>query len=939
MYYTAQQLLNTPIASNIYEQSLNSDDLCTTVNIANVIAVGPAGSGKTSLMRRIQGEQFRLAEQSTQDVVFHDKLCEVSNNSPWVCRDDDCVGMSHSNELARSIASQLIDHAKVSSPTSTCDSYLPSSPPHKPLLLINTHKPIPYISQPSEPHSPELPGVADRKRSSSFSFSSATLPPSRNACMSMVIEDVKTPPPAISFDITGSQPEGLNHTQSNSLPPRKGSIKRALSFSVFRRASNKREKKSNHNPTNNNTYLKPNSIRVERKESPLLASKNAHSPLLATPPSSPPTLAQFELAIPIKLADKIKNKLNDCVSDSGLPPEMYVRLIDTPGTNLPDTITMSSLVTPSSIILAVLDASNNNQTQVEELVCRVNILLCKLKSGGSGIKPTVVLIGTHTDNTTVVNAKRFIADAHSSLKDTVGAEYVSTDFFFVSNLSIMDQSSIDAIKTFISKLIASSYSRSIPLKWLQSVTKLKSFSQNNQYILSLDEFRSPFKEIDDFNSFFAFLQSNHMVLTFGHIPALKGIVVTDVSWFIDKLNRLLSLGHPTSAPPTHISNDIEVIKSQGLLSQFLMNYIWPNCSKSLQKEILFVFHQLELLGLSNASTTPISPCDSQHSIQSTSSSATPTSTNATPTKSVNSKVIIPCLVREKMPDNIRSGSSIALEPFHFKFSVQFMPFELLHKLLTRCLYCYNHTDSMIYSDGACLIIDNYTSLVIHRSHDNVITINLHHTHRSPIPFSYDVACHPLLPSKEVANTTLMFIRASLSDIISTWLNDLVEYQLCLSCYGKDDDSVTPHLVPLTEHIDRYVNESLPLYCEEDGLSMVIPDAALPWFGRDPPVTDIDADVLGMHVIIIVTDCYTVDITGNDSDRIMKEDILMIRSLDKAAVSTLFYIHVHYYRAQTFSTFPQLLVSVFQVMMYMYRYIHSTPSIVMKCAHIAIHVHV
>ena len=782
---------------------MTSCDITSDVITGNIIVTGPKESGKTSLIRGIQGAGFRQAEPSTAHIMFSNGMCEVTDHQPW--RGVSGHALSYDNELARCMARELINRTTVVGVAS-------APPPPSPLHLAP----------------PPLP-IVNRRRSASFTYHGPAHSPGqlpRNSHMSMLVEDIgPTHGPALSF--TGSHPDGLNHTPPPSpSSSRRRSLRRKISFNIFRRNSSKQR---NHTPfkmrhASSSTLPLPTTP-TEHNQSPLFSSHFPHSVATETPPSSPPT---FKSALPLGLEGRIRDKLSDCVTGE-LPAEVYLRIVDMPG-HMTDTFPSSSLLSPSSVVLAVLDCSKQDGgAQVAELVARTNALFYGSPACvGGEMKPLVVLVGSQVDKTSLSLAKDCMDMAHAALKGSGCGQYLAASHFCLSASAATEQSSLDSFKTHIVNHVKASYLTKVPLKWLKAIGKLRSFPSSGRYIVPLKEVKKTLAVSDnEWAGLLSFLVTNQLVMTFSEVSALRDIAIMDTKWFVDRLNELFCLSHPSASVPTHLSHDYHMLVSRGHLTQQLLDNIWSDCSKTQQKELLVILHQLEVVSLRNVDSASISPWESQRSLSSLSSSHAPSMASLA---AAISKVFVPSLILESMPQHIVPVAAGSLEPLVFKLPASIIPNHLLPKLLVRCLEMYNG-DGMLYSNGACFTVAQSTILIIYQLSVG-IRVSLQPSHDQP---------HPLIgqnfPAADVAMTTLMFLQASFTDIIATWLDKSTEYQLCVGCTCCHGDDHYLHLsdevYPMLINDNGFLKEGVAhMTCERGGNVSCLPLSLLPWFGKD-----------------------------------------------------------------------------------------------------------
>lgn len=796
-----EKLINSSIASEVYHDAPITH--IAMLYLANLIFVGPKGSGKTSLIRRLQGDQFRLTEPSTHLYTLPDDFCELIINKPWIPNGN---ALNYENELTRCIIEHLLKHIKTQLPQQEETAFL-------------------------------LP--ISRDRSATFTYG-PPLPPRPNHHLSMLIEDSHFTP-TISF--SGSQPEGLNRTPPTSPVTKQRSIRKRFSFSnIF----------STRKSSNDNSSKKPKQFHnvQEPHSSPRhiqVVSSPTHRITSDTPPDTPDS---FVSAIPESIEERLKEKLKDCVGGV-LPPEIYGRLVDWPGNMLP-VFPRSCLLNKSSIIIAVINTSSNDDAQIHQLVAEVNAVFQQSSSSSSSSSPSIVLIGTHTDKTLGTNAKQYLDRTRKALQESRCGQYLAKGHFLFSNSSVLDQSIMDGIKTSIIDIVKTKCSYNIPLKWMRCVRRVQSISKSGRHMLSLEEMKGIVKDVCEEGEeelVIKFLHDCHVILYFSHVTSFENIVITDPKWFIEKFCALFSLGHPSTTVPTHLSHDHHLLLSQGSLTQNLLDHVWGKLPKSTHQELILLMHQLELIGLRGTGSRPISPWESEQSL----------SPHNSPPPSTITSIIIPDVVQECLPNDI-AEPPVSLEPLYFRYSTGYVPCGIISRLVIRCIQSYPEC-TMLYSNGSCYTIDSTTVLLIQTLSDGTkITLQpSHHSTSQPSPSSSS-SSYSLLPTSDVAMSTFMFLQAALTDIINTWLSHSVTFNVSIRCTC---DSSKPHYMVL-HNTDSILHEKF-IECES-GTRVAVPELAKPWFGQDITLHDdsVDDEFVSINDLKILSE----NIQDKDSENMM-----------------------------------------------------------------------
>ena len=99
-------------------------------------------------------------------------------------------------------------------------------------------------------------------------------------------------------------------------------------------------------------------------------------------------------------------------------------------------------------------------------------------------------------------------------------------------------------------------------------------------------------EDDDFDELLSFLTSSHVVLHFDLVHMMRDTIVTSPSWFLRNVSTLLSLTSPQISK--HIPDELlDQLMSTGLLSEQLLNLVWDDVADKTQ--LLNVMHKMELV--------------------------------------------------------------------------------------------------------------------------------------------------------------------------------------------------------------------------------------------------------------------------------------------------------------------------------------------------------
>lgn len=214
--------------------------------------------------------------------------------------------------------------------------------------------------------------------------------------------------------------------------------------------------------------------------------------------------------------------------------------------------------------------------------------------------PRIVLIGTHCDKISMSMANHRLSIVARAVQESPFKQYIVAAKFVVSSSSILERSNFDEIKRYLMELTHKLCKHQIPLRWLNVVPKIKQFEKQHQYFITLDQLReispksSP-EEDDDFDQLLSFLTGSHVILHFDLVHMLRNVIVTSPSWFLRNISTLMSLTSPHNMQINKNIPDelLDHLISTGLLSEQLLDLVWEDVAD--KTELLNVMHKMELI--------------------------------------------------------------------------------------------------------------------------------------------------------------------------------------------------------------------------------------------------------------------------------------------------------------------------------------------------------
>ena len=920
--HTVEDLVTGSIAIKAYQEAPFQRK--STLFLANVVFLGPLGSGKTSLLRTFTGKTFRLIEPPSQQIAFSSSYHDLADWLPVV------GGLVYEDELCRLIVEDLLKHVH-----SMLTSSAKLSSPGYGLVgglggrlgggsMGSTFVGGASVGRDAPP--PPLPPPRQRSRSYSDSH--------HNKIEDLSIEATKaTNRLSASFEVIESgSPEGRLQLGVRPQPVADNKAVHPRRLHLSRQGRSFIDKLIS--PRLRRSFrVKTSSIRRHHSDSVhsthLTVSDDHAIPTRKAANGSVPAASSYRSSCPLpeQLIEKIKKELQQS-TDGTLNQKYYGRLIDMPGGGAFQ-VFKHLFITDSSICVLTFDiskdilsvpspgprrrsplgtkdpiirpSSENGQVNssrqghaqpgkasyLNQLLTMIGDICLQWSHSNSDLTvrgARIILVGTHSDKVPSSVSHRNFELLRKAIKGSPYEKYVSMVKFVVSSSSIIERSSIDDLKHFIMDSAKKACRVQVPLKWLRCVRRFQAFSSKKAYIMSMAEAKKIVAEVCDISQpeeiegVIQFLHRNHIILCFERIHQLKEIVITDCKWFASHLSAVFKAGYidlVQKGAPVELHSDQELLRLRGILTNQLLDYLWRDKETQKHKEeLLTLMHKMDILCCMASETSPFSLSTSIEDLTLDSSAKKKNKSNVS--AGVLSSVIIPSLVEESAPPHLASLPSFKAEPVIFRFKQGHVPSSLFQRLLVRCVQSYPN-DYALYRDAATFEVDSVSLLVLTMGKD-FIRVSLHRIRsgRESLSPTLDITdldslMSPNLrsPCPDVCMAILMFIQATISDLIQQWMPNL-SYDLCVLCSCKsqvEKDIDVDHARKLSTMSEPGVNHSkvgdasatvaLPAWNSNEDHYIVLSDmdnvlqhsflrceagnqvpssaSLLCWFGEAPPI--------------------------------------------------------------------------------------------------------
>ena len=781
-----EELVSGPVAAKAYREAPHTRK--STTFFSNIVFLGPVGSGKTSLLRDLTGQPFRLMEPATPSITTeeggaHRELCDDLTWAPST------AGLMYEDELIRIIIEDLLKHIHtvlVEDPSKSSNGAAPPLPPLRARSFSDSQQ-----NDAIRRNSGAEATQANWRLSGSFEAPESVTPESKLGVRAQ---------PLASSSSSSKSPRELQRS-------RKSFIGRILS------KSSKGKSKGGGGP-------------VKRHYSDSV--KRSHYAVPTVLGSDGDTRPKYYSVLPERLMDKIKMELKAC-STGVLPQKYFGKLIDVPG-NPAFKVLKSLFITETTLCVVVFDASRDmysvpspslkrkspvgsrqnggvvdspspsgppspGDTYLALLVSEINNVCLQWAQSNSDMSlrgARIVLVATHSDKVPSSVSHRNFELLQDALKGSPYEKYISTAKFIVSSSSIIERSSSDDLKYFIMELVKKACRQQVPLRWLRCVRRFQGFARRGAHFLTLVEARRIVGELcdiadpEEISNVINFLHQNQVILHFQRIYQIKELVITSPEWFFRQVSAIFTA--PNVDLLQHrddLQSDQELLRSKGILTNQLLDFVWREKDARLNRdELLAILHKMDLLCCMDNESKPVSPAVG--SVEDITKHVT--AKKHQPPKLVVSSVIVPALIEESKPLCLDSLPAYNAEPLYFQFKEGFVPSGFFPRLLSRCVQSYPANFSM-YQDCATFEVDTSSLLVLSTGRDH-IRVSLHRIRENTATPSLlsslastnidSLLSESADPNPDTCMAVLMFVQAAVNNLIQQWTPHL-DYNLCIGC--------------------------------------------------------------------------------------------------------------------------------------------------------------
>ena len=827
--------------------------------ITNLTFLGPLASGKTCLLRNLQGKPFRLTEPHTLSISFSENYLSLVEHLDWLV--SSCA-LTYEDELVRIIIDELLKHAKTLVPGRRAASGIGMG--------------FDGMGLGHEDTPPPLPPVLSRRRSQSFT--DRLTPPrypeleatkkAHRLSGSFEVLESGTPEGKLQMGYRGGLDTTEGHKDHLHGDSHHGTRKNIISRLFSTKSKGKTNLRRHHSDSTHRAHY-----------TGIQANTNGNVATQATPRIS---------SIPERLVEKIRAGMTDC-TDSSVPVRYFGRLIDVPGAKPFQTI-RSLFITDYSVCILVYDTSKNLDSIVSPSVRRKSST-ASLKSASNGLDSItaetyfdqvmadfnnlglhwshsdadmtlrgqrVILVATHSDKVPSSVSHSNFDQLRTAIKASPYHKYVAMMKYVLSSSSVIERANMDDLKRFVLETVKKSCRQHVPLKWLRCLRRFLGLSEKGIYFITLEDAHKIVAETCDISAkeegdaVIRFLHNNHVILHFSRIHQLCKVVFTNPAWFAQHLSSIFGAAWieiPTNGP-SRLQTDQTQLQTRGVFSTQLLDHVWREHGACREK-LLAILHKMDLICCLGPNSQPIAPSTSPSNIaQDVDQHQSHTKpTDHLPSFTISS-LVVPSIVTESIPPHLLRMPAFDLDPLHFRFKDGFVPYDVFPRLVARCIHSYP-SHYTLYCNAAVFEVDTKTVLLISEGKGR-ITLNLYHGRYSAsgspeglAPTNLDeVANHLEPPNLDTCMAVQMFLQAAISDIIQQWLPQ-VDYDMCVECKcskpAPEGQKEGVHHVVLSQTDN--ILQRVSLDCER-GSQVTIGVPLYSWFGEIPHPHSPEEDAAG-----------------------------------------------------------------------------------------------
>ena len=503
--------------------------------------LGPEGSGKTSFVRSLKGETFRIHEAASVAVTLETILSTMKDHLDWTTGGE---ALSFENQLAQLIVDDILSSSSdqvALSMSSTCSHSTED------------------LASPDE----VFEEVEFRKRSNSTPSKPTVSRPKIRKFLSSFKRSHKK---------TGKTEKRHSRSSSSLTPPRGGAPKVTI-------LTNENDGHMLLNDPSSPPSSIPETIVKKVVEGLEYRLHSAAPPQMYARIIDCPGGGAHCLLRPLLMSTSTLSLL---LFDASLDPYHVYANSDFPSAQESHSCTTGHSIYLDHILNELADMCFHQPHHELERGSRI------------------ILIGTHCDKISMSVANHRLSIVAKAIDESPFKQYVVAAKFVVSSSSILERSNLDEIKRFLMDQTQRLCKQQIPVRWLYVIPKIKEFEKQSQYFITLDQLReiapkSSAAEDDDFDQLLSFLTGSHIILHFDLVHLLRNVVITSPSWFLKNISTLLSLTSPHNMQiHKNIPDELlDTLVSTGLLSEQLLNLAWEDVTD--KTELLNVMHKMELI--------------------------------------------------------------------------------------------------------------------------------------------------------------------------------------------------------------------------------------------------------------------------------------------------------------------------------------------------------